>query len=211
MDVDDMDFPLPESPAQPQGGIRIGQSLGSDMQVVSDATRFKRWVCLYPLYFDSALSVESGRKVPRSLSIDSPHVRQISMAVKRIGLSVCLEPNKTHPRDFFRPGRVRVQLFDADGRCMHGEVRTRRQLLRRVAEELPRCDAPRDKEPSLEDLIAQGALPSLPGMQDGGLDMHEDSTAAAEPNSAAASTSKPKVSKKAAKSNKKKGKAKTIV
>ncbi|KAJ2392265.1 signal recognition particle subunit, partial [Coemansia sp. RSA 2559] len=93
LDVDDMDFPLPAEPSfsriqteEDPGGVRIGQGLGG-MRVVSDASRFKDWVCLYPLYFDKSRSLNKGRKVPAVLAIDSPHGRQLSMAVKEVGLN----------------------------------------------------------------------------------------------------------------------------
>ncbi|KAJ2454661.1 signal recognition particle subunit [Coemansia sp. RSA 2336] len=194
MDVDDMDFPLPEdAPAQPAEGIRIGQSLGG-MKVVSDASQFKKWVCLYPIYFDKSLSLDKGRKVSLDLAVDSPFARQVSMAVKQVGLHVCLEPNKTHPRDFFRPGRVRVKLYDEQGRLMRSDIPDRKELMRRVAKMMPSVDAPRDKEPSLQDLIDQGALPALPGVPPPGIE---------EPSAAPKPAKKPK--------SKKKGKAKTIV
>ncbi|KAJ1855394.1 signal recognition particle subunit [Coemansia sp. RSA 1822] len=202
MDVDDMDFPLPTEPSPPIGA-RIGQSLGN-MQVVNDASRFKRWVCLYPLYFDSALSVGKGRKVPAKLAVPSPHARQISEAVKQCGLNVCLEPAKTHPRDFFRPGRVRVQLFMDGVVPVRSDIATRKQLMQRVAELLPSINMPRDKEPSLEDLIAQGALPSLPGMVPGMMDDASIDEPVPQPST---SVSKPKKATKP----KKKGRAKTIV
>ncbi|KAJ2144272.1 signal recognition particle subunit [Coemansia sp. RSA 678] len=200
MDVDDMDFPLPTSPS-PSFGVPLGQAGG--VQIVNDASRFKRWVCLYPLYFDSSLSVGQGRKVPKSLAVPSPHARQLSEAVKQCGLNVCLELAKTHPRDFFRPGRVRVQLFMDGVVPVRSDIATRKQLLQRVAALLPSINVPRDKEPSLEDLIAQGALPSLPGMVPGMMDESIDEPVP----QPSASTSKPKKATKP----KKKGRAKTIV
>ncbi|KAJ1779417.1 hypothetical protein LPJ54_000947, partial [Coemansia sp. RSA 1824] len=76
-------------------------------------------------------------------------------------------------------------------------------LLQRVAALLPSINVPRDKEPSLEDLIAQGALPSLPGMVPGMMDESIDEPVP----QPSASTSKPKKATKP----KKKGRAKTIV
>ncbi|KAI8323881.1 signal recognition particle, SRP19 subunit, partial [Martensiomyces pterosporus] len=150
LDVDDMDFPLPDAPASntpPVDGVRIGQSLGG-MKIVSDASRFKTWICLYPLYFDKSRSIEQGRKVPKELAVESPHGRQLSMAVKEVGFNVCYEPNKSHPRDFFTPGRVRVQLFDDSGRPVRSDIQTRKKLMRYVAEKMAAVNAPRDKEPS---------------------------------------------------------------
>ncbi|ORX74793.1 signal recognition particle, SRP19 subunit [Linderina pennispora] len=199
LDVDDMDFPLPEqqSRAFPAEGIRIGQSLGG-VKFVNDESRFKRWVCLYPLYFDKARSVEQGRKVPQSLAVEQPFARQIAAAVKEVGFNVCYEPGKTHPRDFFNPGRVRVQLFDEEHRPVRHDIQTRKKLMRYVAERMPHVSAEREKEPTLQDLIDSGAMPVLPGMPPPGANNDEEEPAA-----------QPKPGKQ--KKNKKKGKAKHLV
>ncbi|KAJ1950747.1 signal recognition particle subunit [Linderina macrospora] len=199
LDVDDMDFPLPEQPSRafPAEGIRIGQSLGG-VKFVNDESRFKRWVCLYPLYFDKARSVDQGRKVPKELAIDQPFARQIADAVKQVGFNVCYEPGKLHPRDFFNPGRVRVQLFDDEHRPMRNDIRTRKKLMRCVAEKMPFVQVEREKEPTLQDLIDSGAMPVLPGMPPPGAQEEEPEPAVQ------AKTGK-------AKKNKKKGKAKHLV
>ncbi|KAJ1960157.1 signal recognition particle subunit [Dipsacomyces acuminosporus] len=209
LDVDDMDFPLPDVPmpsslgAQPAEGIRIGQSFGG-MKVVSDAGQFRKWVCLYPLYFDKQRSIEQGRKVPKELAVESPHGRQLSRAVKEVGFNVCYEPHKSHPRDFFTPGRVRVQLFDDQGKPTRSDIQTRKKLMRYVAEKMADIDVPKDQEPTLQDLIDSGAMPALPGLPPPGMSggANEDQGKADD-----ASPSSAKVSKKSAKANKKKSKA----
>ncbi|KAJ2710530.1 signal recognition particle subunit [Coemansia spiralis] len=210
LDVDDMDFPLPESPRlQPAaGGVRIGQGLGG-VRTVTDSSQFKRWVCLYPVYFDKARSLSGGRKVPAALAVDRPHGKQLAAAVKAAGLSVCYEPTKTHPRDFFTAGRVRVQLFDDSGRCVRHDVPSRKELIRRVAQQMSLVDVPRDAEPDLKELIASGALPTLPGMGPGmpGMGPDNDSLDAAPSGAGAAPVAKAAKKAKA----KKKGKAKTVV
>ncbi|KAJ2900170.1 signal recognition particle subunit, partial [Coemansia aciculifera] len=176
LDVDDMDFPLPEPPllepyaltgnstaAEPER-VRIGPQSYDGMQIVSDDSQYKRWVCLYPLYFDKSRSVEKGRRVPLAVAVDSPHARQLSVAVKEVGFNVCYEPNKSHPSDFFTPGRVRVQLFDDAGRPVRQDIRTRKQLMRQVAVKMDKVLVPRDREPTLQDMINSGAMPMLPGM-----------------------------------------------
>ncbi|KAJ2769603.1 signal recognition particle subunit [Coemansia nantahalensis] len=208
VDVDDMDFPLPDAPAAAApGGVRIGQSLGG-MRTVTDSSQFKRWVCLYPVYFDRGRSLRDGRRVSQALAVDQPHGRQLAAAVKAAGFSVCLEPTKTHPRDFFTAGRVRVRLFDDAGRCVLPDVPSRKELIRRVARHMPLVDAPRDKEPDLKELIESGALPTLPGMGPGMPDDDDD-----DDDGGAPSGSGPAASSKAAKKAKakKKGKSKTVV
>ncbi|KAJ1821831.1 signal recognition particle subunit [Coemansia sp. RSA 2675] len=219
LDVDDMDFPLPEPPlieplvvpystppvAKPEG-IRPGQTFDG-MKLVSDESVYKRWVCLYPLYFDKTRSVEKGRRVPLSIAVDSPHGRQMAVAVKEVGLNVCYEPNKSHPRDFFTPGRIRVQLFNDAGLPMRQDIRTRKELMRRVAITMDKVLVPRDREPTLQDLIDSGAMPMLPGMPPPSAQSPTLDSAVAE---ASGSGTAAKTSKKAAKT-KKKGKAKQLV
>ncbi|KAJ2802338.1 signal recognition particle subunit [Coemansia guatemalensis] len=215
LDVDDMDFPLPEAPTRSVGSsMNFGQQEYGGMRVVSDASQFKQWICLYPLYFDKSQSLDNGRRVPLSLAVDSPHSKQLSVAAKEAGFNVCYEPNKTHPADFFNPGRVRVQLrVDGNGALVRQDVKSKKQLLRLVAEKMPLVDVPREKEPCLQDLIDSGALPALPGMPPpssssaGNTEMSPDMDASSPKPSGTASA---KASKKAGKS-KKKGKAKTIV
>ncbi|KAJ2000752.1 signal recognition particle subunit [Coemansia thaxteri] len=213
LDVDDMDFPLPEppllAPAPPSDIIertRVAPTL-EGMRIVQDASQFKKWICLYPLYFDKSRSVEKGRKVPLALAIDSPHGRQLSVAVKEVGFNVCYEPNKSHPSDFFTPGRVRVQLFSDAGVPLRQDISTRKELMRKVAVQMDKVLVPRDREPSLQDLIDSGAMPMLPGMAPQSPTRAEESFA----ESPAPGPSSSKAAKKAAGKAKKKGKAKNLV
>ncbi|PIA19729.1 signal recognition particle, SRP19 subunit [Coemansia reversa NRRL 1564] len=214
--VDDMDFPLPEAPTHSGNsteGFNFGQQEFGGMRVVKDASQFKKWICLYPLYFDKSQSLENGRRVPLSLAVDSPHGKQLSVAAKEAGFNVCYEPHKTHPADFFNPGRVRVQLRqEANGGLIRRDIQSKKQLLKIVAEKMSMVDVPREKEPCLQDLIDSGALPALPGMSPslaGNTDMAADVEASSSKPSGSGTVTA-KASKKAGKS-KKKGKAKTIV
>ncbi|KAJ1891127.1 signal recognition particle subunit [Kickxella alabastrina] len=218
LDVDDMDFPLPEAPtpypailahppqlptppprALPPNAVRIGQTTADGARIVEDASQFKKWICLYPLYFDKSRSIPKGRRVPLSQAIFAPHGRQLSVAVKQAGFNVCYEPGKTHPRDFFNPGRARVQLFDDQGRLARPDVASRKRLMEVVAEKMKLVVVPRDREPSLQELIDSGAMPMLPGMGPGGEEPEEEELPLVVKPPAQ------KVSKKPAK-NKKKGK-----
>ncbi|KAJ2742133.1 signal recognition particle subunit [Coemansia sp. BCRC 34301] len=222
LDVDDMDFPLPEPPliepftlAPPAAKHELPRTGGQSydgMQIVSDDSQYKRWICLYPLYFDKSRSVEKGRRVPLVLAIDSPHARQLSVAVKEVGFNVCYEPNKSHPSDFFTPGRVRVQLFNDAGMPMRQDIKTRKELMRQVAVKMNKVLVPRDREPTLQDLISSGAMPVLPGMQPPSLSPTnmDDSFAEASGSGTTAATLTKAAAKKAGKA-KKKGKAKNLV
>ncbi|KAJ2719149.1 signal recognition particle subunit [Coemansia sp. Benny D115] len=218
LDVDDIDFPLPSddeapptlipSASPPIDGLRIGQSLRNPgMRTVNDASQFKSWICLYPIYFDKSRSVNQGRKVPLSVAIYAPHGKQLSIAVKQAGFNVCYEPGKTHPGDFFNPGRARVEMIRNGKPAVEG-VTSRKELMLVVAKQMAQVIAPRDKEPTLQDLIDSGAMPMLPGMGPSSMaagddDDDDNSGAAAGPSGTSA-----KQSKKAAKANKKKGRGK---
>ncbi|KAJ1721427.1 signal recognition particle subunit [Coemansia erecta] len=222
LDVDDMDFPLPEAPtpypvarapspplpavSSASPGIRIGQSLRAAEATSADMSRSKKWVCLYPLYFDKSRSLDGGRKVSLALAIYAPHGRQLLVAAKKAGFDVVYEPGKTHPRDFFNPGRVRVRLFDeTSGRPVRPGVESRKKLLDVVVREMAGVVMEREREPTLQDLIDSGAMPMLPGMG-----MDEESPAMSPTSPVSAGKSPAAVSKKAAK-KKGKGKAKNLV
>ncbi|KAG5917021.1 hypothetical protein E4U42_007408, partial [Claviceps africana] len=66
--------------------------------------------CLYPVYFDALRSRAQGRRVPTSLASRSPLAREIANACSRLRLQTVLEPDKTHPKDWANPGRVKVCL-----------------------------------------------------------------------------------------------------
>ncbi|KAJ2776842.1 signal recognition particle subunit [Coemansia interrupta] len=220
LDVDDMDFPLPEAPTPypvarapsppptgslPPNAVRIGQTLHPPSPS-PDMSRYKKWVCLYPLYFDKSISLAHGRKVALGRAIYAPHGRQLLVAAKKAGFDVVYEPSKTHPRDFFNPGRVRVRLFDeGSGRPVVREVDSRKKLVDVVAREMAGVVMEREREPTLQDLIDSGAMPMLPGMG-----MEDESQAVSPTSPVSAGKSPAAVSKKAAK-KKAKAKPKNLV
>ncbi|OAA59452.1 signal recognition particle protein Sec65 [Cordyceps fumosorosea ARSEF 2679] len=65
---------------------------------------------LYPVYFDAERSRAQGRRVAAALAVRSPLARDIADACSRLRLQAVLEPDKTHPKDWANPGRVKVAL-----------------------------------------------------------------------------------------------------
>lgn len=52
-------------------------------------------------------------------------------------IRVAFEPDKTHPKDWSNPGRVKVQLFDAETHTsLHGTITNKQHLYNLVAEQL---------------------------------------------------------------------------
>jgi len=80
-----------------------------------DRERTKKWQVLYPLYFDAARSRADGRRVGKKHAIPNPLAREIVDAVQMLGLNIVFEPEKTHPKDWSNPGRVRI-LIREEGR-----------------------------------------------------------------------------------------------
>ncbi|CAG8566237.1 592_t:CDS:2 [Ambispora leptoticha] len=99
---------------------------------VQDDGQYKSWICLYPIYFDSTKSVQQGRKVVRERAVPNPLAQNIAEAVKELGLSVLFEPQKTHPRDWGNPGRVRVSLKNQNI-PINPSIPTRKELMKKVS------------------------------------------------------------------------------
>lgn len=75
-----------------------------------DASAYKSYQCLYPVYFDASRSRRGGRRVSAALAVPNPLARALVDACAALQLKTVFEPGKTHPRDWANPGRVRVLL-----------------------------------------------------------------------------------------------------
>lgn len=99
------------------GAANLSWAGNSNTQYVaaSQASTYKHYQSLYPIYFDITRSRQGGRKVPKSHAVENPLAREIVDACALLGLKVVFEPGKTHPKDWANPGRVRVLLKGEDG------------------------------------------------------------------------------------------------
>lgn len=96
--------------------------------IPADTERYKRYQCLYPVYFDATRSRAEGRRVGKELAVQNPLAREMVDAVQALGLGVFFEPGKSHPKDWSNPGRVRV-LLKQEGRFMNPRVKNSRAIL----------------------------------------------------------------------------------
>ncbi|KIX94781.1 uncharacterized protein Z520_09471 [Fonsecaea multimorphosa CBS 102226] len=120
----------------------------------------KRFQSLYPVYFDSTRSKSQGRRVSKSLAIPNPLAWQVLCAVRfAVGENVfkmAFEPEKTHPKDWANPGRVKLLLKDPETHApLHGQIRSKAHLYTVIGKWLK--DHPTTKESPLE-----LRLPGLP-------------------------------------------------
>ncbi|KAJ9106870.1 hypothetical protein QFC19_002999 [Naganishia cerealis] len=145
---------------------KLEKQLGAGM-IMKDQQEFKAWNTLYPLYFDAKLSVNQGRRVPRSKAIWWPQSLYIAKACSSLGLQCIHEIEKTHPADWRNPGRVKV-LLQKDGQFAHPIIKNRTQLCTYVATQIQKMNP--SLVPTPESMkrrrteVAQGnkAQPSLP-------------------------------------------------
>jgi signal recognition particle subunit SRP19 len=94
----------------------------------------KQYQCIYPIYFDSTRSKSQGRRVSKDLAIPNPLAWQVLSAIRAtVGenvLRMAFEPEKTHPKDWANPGRIKIQLKDTanDNTPLHKDIKSKAHL-----------------------------------------------------------------------------------
>jgi signal recognition particle subunit SRP19 len=101
----------------------------------TDREKSKHYQCLYPIYFDKAKTRAEGRRVGRGLAVENPLAREMADAAANLGLRTVFEPDKTHPKDWSNPGRVRV-LLKQDGKLLDEDVKNKHHLYIQIAQYL---------------------------------------------------------------------------
>ncbi|KAK9378319.1 signal recognition particle, SRP19 subunit [Kockiozyma suomiensis] len=106
-------------------------------QVFNDDSTFKEWQILYPVYFDVSRTHNEGRRVNSELAIENPLAHKIAEACSSLGMRTFLDPQKTHPKDWANPGRVRIMLKDPETHALvNPRVKNKRDLYRQICEYL---------------------------------------------------------------------------
>ncbi|OAX40616.1 signal recognition particle, SRP19 subunit [Rhizopogon vinicolor AM-OR11-026] len=115
-----------------------GQSQGAPSNTITDITPYKKWTCVYPIYIDAKRPYGTGeRRIAREKGVWWPLSKDIADATSRLGLGTLHEVQKSHPRDWENPGRVRVQ-WKKDGRLMNPAIKTKKQLLEMISFQIQR-------------------------------------------------------------------------
>ncbi|KAI9215956.1 signal recognition particle, SRP19 subunit, partial [Blastocladiella britannica] len=70
--------------------------------------QMKRFLIIYPAYFDAKRSVANGRRVPAKLAYEEPTVWHIAKALERIGFPGVIEV--LYPIPLYWPGRPRTYI-----------------------------------------------------------------------------------------------------
>ncbi|RLE77924.1 MAG: signal recognition particle protein Srp19 [Thermoprotei archaeon] len=69
----------------------------------------KRFVVLWPIYFDKNKSWSEGRRVAKSIAVEKPPLKDLEIAVKSLNYEYVVEKDKKHPASWFEhQGRILV-------------------------------------------------------------------------------------------------------
>ncbi|XP_054807692.1 signal recognition particle 19 kDa protein [Prosopis cineraria] len=101
----------------------------------------KKWIVLYPVYINSKKTVAEGRRIGLSKACENPTSAEIGDCCGYLKLPFAIEIDKAYPRDFMQRGRVRVLLKKEDGTLYNPSITSRKGLMLRVAEMVPRHHA----------------------------------------------------------------------
>jgi signal recognition particle subunit SRP19 len=101
----------------------------------ADREKSKHYQCLYPIYFDKLRTRAEGRRIGKELAVENPLAREMADAAASIGLRTVFEPDRTHPKDWANPGRVRV-LLKHQGKMMDADVKNKHHLYILIAQYL---------------------------------------------------------------------------
>ncbi|XP_077229642.1 signal recognition particle 19 kDa protein-like [Tasmannia lanceolata] len=103
-----------------------------------DLPNIKRWIVFYPVYINSKKTLAEGRRISTSKACENPTCVEIADSCNFLRLPCAVEIDKAYPRDFMQRGRVRVLLKKEDGALYNPAISSRKQLMVKVAEMVPR-------------------------------------------------------------------------
>ncbi|GMF16826.1 unnamed protein product [Phytophthora lilii] len=108
---------------------------------LAEGTPTTSFFTFYPNYIDARKTVQQGRRVPKERACDAPLADEMSEVCTFLQLPHVLEPAKKYPRDWLVAGRVRVRLVRDDGSPENAEVPTRKALMLKMAELVPKLQS----------------------------------------------------------------------
>ncbi|CAJ1952922.1 unnamed protein product [Sphenostylis stenocarpa] len=104
----------------------------------TDLPNIKKWIVMYPIYINSKKTMAEGRRIVVAKACENPTCAEIGDCCSYLKLPFAIEIDKAYPRDFMQRGRVRVLLKKEDGTLYNPSISSRKQLMLRVAEMVPR-------------------------------------------------------------------------
>ncbi|URE23563.1 Signal recognition particle 19 kDa [Musa troglodytarum] len=145
-----------------------------------------------PVYINSKKTVAEGRRISATKACENPTCIEIGDCCSYLKIPFAIELDKAYPRDFMQRGRVRVQLKREDGSLWNSEidsskdhdiqsllhsalsyslfmwyknviVLTRKQLMLRIAELIPKHHGRTKKQEPVNTSTAAGPSKSGKG------------------------------------------------
>lgn len=99
---------------------------------------FKRFVCVWPAFINSDLTIPKGRRIAKEKACPDPLVQEMSEVCQHYRLPHAIEPYKAYGRQPGYPGRIRVRLRNDAGELIDEEIATRRDLMVKMGELIPK-------------------------------------------------------------------------
>lgn len=88
-------------------------------------------IVIWPIYFDSRISRNGGRRVSRRSAVKSPRLDEIAEAARVLNLNCTIEDTKAHPAAWWeKQGRVLVKKTDASKSSILREVCSKMKEMR---------------------------------------------------------------------------------
>ena len=113
-------------------------------------SKFSRWICIYPAYFNSNKTRQEGRLLPKSKCVPNPTYIEIRDVLMSAGYQPIVE-NKAYPRERSREldfrGRIRVQLRNDDGSPFIEKFTTRESVMEHLGEMIPQLKSRQQGKP----------------------------------------------------------------
>ncbi|KAF2241151.1 SRP19-domain-containing protein [Trematosphaeria pertusa] len=123
---------IPSFPSAPSQMLQPQSPL---VKSSADREKSKHFQCLYPVYFDKSRTRTEGRRVGAELAVENPLAREMADAAASLGLKTVFEPDKTHPKNWENPGRIRV-LIKQDGKQTTRNIKNKHHLYIMIAQYL---------------------------------------------------------------------------
>ncbi|CAH2297199.1 signal recognition particle 19 kDa [Pelobates cultripes] len=122
-----------------------------------DPTRF---ICIYPAYINNKKTIAEGRRIPAEKGVQNPTCTEIADVCRANKLNAIVEADKMYTREPNRDaqfrGRVRVQLKNEDGSPCVDKLSSRKAVMLRVAEEIPKLKTRTQKTGGSDQNVQQG-------------------------------------------------------
>ena len=81
---------------------------------------------IWPAYFDSARTRKEGRRVPKSLAVQSPKIQEIKEAAEKLGLKYEIAREAGYPKTpWFKTGMIMVE-----------KKGSKEQIIKKIAKQL---------------------------------------------------------------------------